>query len=79
MYPIAHGRLINVAAFRARYELESTPFDGPWVQDAPRAEMLRDFAGWEEEVRVLLEVRLRLLFVFPFFCGNGADCLDFVF
>ncbi|KAF7790218.1 hypothetical protein EIP86_001170 [Pleurotus ostreatoroseus] len=55
VYPIAHGRLINVAAFRARYELESTPFDGPWVQDVPRAEMLRDFAGWEEEVRVLLE------------------------
>ncbi|OCH96283.1 FAD/NAD(P)-binding domain-containing protein [Obba rivulosa] len=55
VYPIAHGTLINFAAFRARYDLENTTLDAPWVQDVPRDELLRDFHEWEPEVQALLQ------------------------
>ncbi|EMD39109.1 hypothetical protein CERSUDRAFT_104377 [Gelatoporia subvermispora B] len=55
VYPIAHGSLINLAAFSARYDLENTTLDAPWVQDVSRDELLRDFQGWEPEVQTLLQ------------------------
>ena len=61
MYPIQRGAMVNFAAFRARYDLEHSAFKGPWVQDVPPGEVVREFAGWEDEVQVLLQVR--------FFCS----------
>ena len=61
IYPIAGGKLINSAAFRSRYDHENTSFDGPWVQDVGRAEIMQDFAQWEPEVRALLDVSFSLL------------------
>ncbi len=56
VYPIQRGVMINLAAFRARYDLEYTTFKGPWVQDVPPSEVLHDFDDWEPEVRMLLQV-----------------------
>lgn len=58
VYPIARGRLINLAIFRARYDLENTPAppDGAWVKEVSRAEMAHEFAQWEPEVQALLDV-----------------------
>ncbi|KAI0741323.1 FAD/NAD(P)-binding domain-containing protein [Daedaleopsis nitida] len=55
VYPMAHGKLINVAAFRARYDAEYTTYNGPWVHDAPQSEISADFDQWEPEVRALLQ------------------------
>ncbi|KAL6309371.1 FAD/NAD(P)-binding domain-containing protein [Sparassis latifolia] len=56
IYPVARGTLINLAAFRARYELEDTTVDGAWVEDVPRAEFLDDFPQLEPEMRALLQL-----------------------
>ena len=60
VYPIAGGKLINVAAFRARYDLENSvrPPGEAWVQDATRDELTGDFANWEGEVKALLDVSI---------------------
>ena len=63
MYPIQRGAMVNFAAFRARYDLEHSAFKGPWVQDVPPGEVVREFAGWEDEVQVLLQVRFFCLCV----------------
>ncbi|RDX50877.1 FAD/NAD(P)-binding domain-containing protein [Lentinus brumalis] len=55
VYPIQRGAMINLAAFRARYDLEYTTFKGPWMQDVPPSEVLHDFDNWEPEVRMLLQ------------------------
>ena len=57
IYPIARGTLINFAAFTARYDLENTVLDAPWVQDVPREQFVSDFEHWEPEVQALLDVR----------------------
>ncbi|PCH44584.1 salicylate hydroxylase [Wolfiporia cocos MD-104 SS10] len=54
-YPIARGTIINFAAMRARYDLENTILDGPWIDDAPREELLQDFSRWEPEVQALFQ------------------------
>ena len=65
IYPIAGGRLINIAAFRSHYDHENTPFDGPWVQDVGSAEVTQDFAQWEPEVRALLDVSFHFYLCLP--------------
>lgn len=58
IYPVGHGNLINVAAFRLRHEMENTPLEGPWAQDASHAELVQDFDTWEPEVQAILDVRI---------------------
>lgn len=55
---MARGTRVNFAAFRARYHLQNTPLDVPWVQDVTPDEIADDFDGWEAEVQALVEVRL---------------------
>lgn len=57
IYPIACGKLVNFAAFTACYERENTDFDGPSVEDVPRAQFVKDFESWEPEIQALLDVR----------------------
>jgi hypothetical protein len=58
IYPIAQGTLVNLAAFKARYDLENTVLEAPWVQDVPQEQFVQDFADWEPEIQALLDVRL---------------------
>ena len=55
-YPLSQGKLVNVAAFHARHELENTPYDGPWISSAGKQEFLTTTSQWEPEVQALLSV-----------------------
>ena len=57
IYPISRGTLVNFAAFTARYDLENTHLDAPWVQEVPREQFVQDFADWEPEIQAILSVR----------------------
>ncbi|KAI0732214.1 FAD/NAD(P)-binding domain-containing protein [Fomitopsis betulina] len=54
-YPLLPGGIINVAAFRARYDLEGTQMEGPWVVDTTKDELTADFDGWEPEVQAVFQ------------------------
>ncbi|KZT01928.1 FAD/NAD(P)-binding domain-containing protein [Laetiporus sulphureus 93-53] len=53
-FPVSQGRVINVVAFFSQPELEGTAYDGPWVRQVTKDELLADFASWESQVRSLL-------------------------
>lgn len=55
---MAHGRLINIAAFRAQYQRANTKIDHAWVQELPCETLMDDFVGWEPELLHLLQVAL---------------------
>lgn len=59
VYPMARGTLVNFAAFRARYERENTRLDAgvPMVSSVSKEEFREDFGEWEEEAKVLIDVR----------------------
>lgn len=57
-YSMAHGRLINIGAFRAQYQNQNQKIDHAWVQDLPCEMLMNDFAGWEPEVLHLLQVNI---------------------
>ncbi|KAF8882257.1 salicylate hydroxylase [Infundibulicybe gibba] len=54
VYPILHGRLINVVAFISQPSKEGTILNGPAVTDVTKEEVLSAYTGWEEEVHTLL-------------------------
>ena len=58
VYPMARGTLVNFAAFRARYEMENTRLDAgsPMVTNVSKEEFRKDFEGWEDEVKALIDV-----------------------
>ncbi|KAJ8461949.1 hypothetical protein ONZ45_g18110 [Pleurotus djamor] len=56
VYPISQGNLVNVVAFASDPNREDTPFNGPWVTNADKDEMYRNYAAWEDEVQVLLKL-----------------------
>jgi salicylate hydroxylase len=56
VYPIAQGKIINVAGFHTRPGRENTSFAGPWIRRTERDELLNAYSRWEPEVQVLLEV-----------------------
>lgn len=53
-YPVAKGKLINLAGFSTDVSKEGTIYDGPTSTSCPREEVLSTFQGWEEEVQALL-------------------------
>ena len=56
VYPIAQGKIINVAGFHTRPDYENTAFHGPWIRKTEKDELLDAYSQWEPEVRMLLEV-----------------------
>jgi salicylate hydroxylase len=56
VYPIAQGRIINVAGFHKRAGHENTSFTGPWIRKTEKEELLSAYSQWEPEVQILLEV-----------------------
>jgi salicylate hydroxylase len=55
VYPIANGKLINVASFHEKTELAGTPFPGPWVTNVDKAELVAAHEGWEQELHAIIE------------------------
>ncbi|KAG6853486.1 hypothetical protein C0991_004032 [Blastosporella zonata] len=48
-YPVAKGTLVNVVADHINDSLEGTPFDGPWIEDCQKDELLSTFSHWEPQ------------------------------
>lgn len=55
-YGIAHNKLGNIVAFKSTPVDEDTTYDGPWVSEVPRDEVVACYADWEQEVQDLLQV-----------------------
>ncbi|KAF8621267.1 hypothetical protein AX15_007927 [Amanita polypyramis BW_CC] len=54
-YGMAEGQFINIVAFVHDESREETLHEGPMATDAPQAEMLSAYSGWEPEVQALIE------------------------
>ncbi|KII92414.1 hypothetical protein PLICRDRAFT_103799 [Plicaturopsis crispa FD-325 SS-3] len=54
-YSISQGSIVNVVALTSQPHLAGAAYDGPWVEDCSREELLACYAGWEPEVIHLLE------------------------
>ncbi|KAM5532658.1 hypothetical protein V8D89_013702 [Ganoderma adspersum] len=54
-YPVSQGRILNVGAGVSYPGQEGTIYDGPWTSAATREEIIKDFAGWEPDVRELVQ------------------------
>ncbi|KAG7442159.1 FAD/NAD(P)-binding domain-containing protein [Guyanagaster necrorhizus] len=55
VYPVSQGRFINVVAFSSVLSHEGKPFDGPFVAEANKDEMMSNFLDWEDEVKAILQ------------------------
>ncbi|KAA1470047.1 FAD/NAD-P-binding domain-containing protein [Dentipellis sp. KUC8613] len=55
VYPISNGAFINFLAFYTVPDGEGTPYEGKWMRDAPKEEVLDAFQGWEPDVREVLD------------------------
>jgi len=53
-YSITRGTVVNVVAMKSEPERDGTKYDGPWVVDCTREELLENYAGWEPEVLEML-------------------------
>ncbi|KAJ4483267.1 hypothetical protein J3R30DRAFT_3655635 [Lentinula aciculospora] len=54
-YPISQGRLVNFAAFNARYDLENPKYQGSWTSTTSKDELKHLFVGWEPDVLALID------------------------
>lgn len=56
-FPVKQGRVINVVAFVSDRSAGNPvwPEGAPWVRESSQQEMLDDFSGWGDAVRLLLE------------------------
>ena len=63
VYPIQHGKMINLVAYTAQHDLENTTFDGPWSSVIDKSVFASYFASWEPEVQALIDVRMFLLLI----------------
>lgn len=55
-YGIANGKLANVVGFYSIPVNEDARYDGPWVSEVSRDEMVSCYVGWESEVQELIAV-----------------------
>ncbi|PPQ64966.1 hypothetical protein CVT24_008154 [Panaeolus cyanescens] len=53
-YPVSCDRYVNVVAFHTDLAKEGITYEGPTSVNCTQEEVLKTFAGWEEEVRALL-------------------------
>ncbi|EPQ57035.1 FAD/NAD P-binding domain-containing protein [Gloeophyllum trabeum ATCC 11539] len=54
-YSISQGSIVNVVTFASEPEKEGIPYEGPWVTECSRQELLDCYADWEPEVEELLQ------------------------
>lgn len=55
-YPIAKGNMINFAAYTCDPSLTDTYYEGHWVSDATRDELVEYFDGFEPDLRMVIKV-----------------------
>ena len=55
-YPIANGTLINVVASVTDPRLAGTYYEGHWVSDGSRDELVESFDDFEPDTRTLVKV-----------------------
>ena len=55
-YPIAGGELFNVVALERKQDNYGEQYEGPWVRETTRDEILDNYSNWDPDVRALLEV-----------------------
>ena len=55
-YPIAKGTLINVATVISDPSWKGTRYEGRWVGDASRDDVVNPFHDFEPDVRALVKV-----------------------
>ena len=58
-YPIAAGTICNIGGMIHDRSKEGQVYDGPWVTEATKEELLESFSDWEPDVQVLLKVGSR--------------------
>ncbi|KIJ63563.1 hypothetical protein HYDPIDRAFT_155688, partial [Hydnomerulius pinastri MD-312] len=54
-YPVANGTMVNLAAFVADPNLTGTHYEGRWVSDATKDELVSSFENFEPGARALLQ------------------------
>lgn len=57
-YPIAQGRLINVAAVQMNREKAGARHEGAFVTENVKEDLLKLYDGWEDEVKQLMQVNI---------------------
>ncbi|KAJ8469834.1 hypothetical protein ONZ51_g8729 [Trametes cubensis] len=55
-YQISGGKYLNFVAVCREPNGDGAPYDGKWVAEAPREELLSRFTHWEPEVQQMLQV-----------------------
>lgn len=51
---------MNVITFSSDSQKENTAFEGPWITECPKEELLECYSDWEPEVQSLLQVSLHI-------------------
>ncbi|KAI0750647.1 FAD/NAD(P)-binding domain-containing protein [Daedaleopsis nitida] len=54
-YPVAQGRILNVAAVVSNLDLEGTVYEGPWVSSVSKDEVEGCYSGWEPAVQEVVK------------------------
>lgn len=60
-FPIANRKFVNIVAFVTTPEGEGTKYEGEWMREASKQEVMDAYAGWEPLVMQLIEVRSALV------------------
>ena len=55
-YAISKGKIGNVVAFISQPEREGEEFDGAWISEPSKHDLVNAFEDFEPEVRELLQV-----------------------
>ncbi|KAH8119270.1 FAD/NAD-binding domain-containing protein [Phellopilus nigrolimitatus] len=54
-YSIAQGDIVNVVTLISEKDKQGERFEGPWVSECSKQELLGCYAGWEPEVQDILQ------------------------
>ncbi|KAI0915573.1 hypothetical protein AcV5_003758 [Taiwanofungus camphoratus] len=53
-YPVSHGSFINFIGFSTLGK-EGAAYEGKWVQEMPKEDLVKHYVGWEREVQEMLQ------------------------
>ena len=57
-YPVAKGRILNVATVVMNPALTGTVYEGPWTSKVPKDVVMETYKGWEPAFEGALKVGL---------------------
>ena len=55
MFPISQNQTLNVVAFVTKPEEELEDLQESWTSSAPREDLEREYAGWDETVQSVIQ------------------------